>query len=143
MKRNVNEQYLSKAKRKDNGEWIVGYYFEQQIHKDSPTKRYFIVVSEFPRYGAFSRPEFYEVDPSTICRCTGRHDCNGNLVWEHDIVEVHDLDKYLVVWDSQKAVFEFQVCECSMISFEHVGDEDMKVVGNKFDNLDLVRDLML
>lgn len=28
----------------------------------------------------------YEVDPTTICRCTGIPDKNGNLIWENDII---------------------------------------------------------
>ena len=29
----------------------------------------------------------YLIDPSTICRCTGSKDKNGNLIWENDIVD--------------------------------------------------------
>lgn len=30
----------------------------------------------------------YEIDPSTICQCTGLKDKYGKLIWENDIVEL-------------------------------------------------------
>lgn len=40
----------------------------------------------------FDRADYvdYEVDPSTICQCTGLKDNNGKLIFENDIVELHD-----------------------------------------------------
>ena len=29
----------------------------------------------------------YEIDPDTICQCTGSKDKNGNLIWENDIAD--------------------------------------------------------
>lgn len=29
---------------------------------------------------------FKEIDPSTLCRCTGSHDKNGKLIFENDIL---------------------------------------------------------
>ena len=64
----MNDRYLSRAKRIDNGEWVEGYLFRISEHHPP-----FIMLSD--RYG-----ESHEVDPSTICRCTGPKDKNGKLI---------------------------------------------------------------
>mgnify|MGYP001127399996 CR=1 FL=1 len=72
----MEDRYLSKAKRINNGEWIVGYLYK--LSKNNPP---FIMLCS--KYG-----ESYEVDEHTICRCTGSKDKNGKLIWENDIAEL-------------------------------------------------------
>lgn len=70
----MEDRYLFKAKRFDNGEWVIGN------RVDSPNGR--VAISETSGEWGLC-----ECIPSTICRCTGLKDKNGKLIWENDIVK--------------------------------------------------------
>ena len=71
----MNDRYLYSAKRTDNGEWISGYL-------------YGIWERKYILWGMINDvPDMKEVDPSTICQCTGLKDKNGRLIWENDVVK--------------------------------------------------------
>ena len=71
----MNDRYLYRAKRTDNGEWVEGYL-------------YGIWERRYILWGMTNDvPDMIEVDTSTICQCTGLRDKNGKLIWENDIVD--------------------------------------------------------
>ena len=71
----MEDRWLFKAKRADNGEWVQGYLYGIW------EKRYIL-------WGMTNDvPNMIEVDPTTICQCTGMKDKNGKLIWENDIVK--------------------------------------------------------
>lgn len=71
----MENRYLFKAKRIDNREWVQGYLYGIW------EKRYIL-------WGMTNDiPDMIEVDPSTICQCTGLKDKNGKLIWENDVVD--------------------------------------------------------
>lgn len=67
----MEDKYLSKAKRIDNGDWLVGYIVKYGY---TGKEKYYIV----PSYAS----DLYaiEIDPSTICRNIGLKDKNDNLI---------------------------------------------------------------
>ena len=73
----MDNRYLYKAKRLDNGEWVKGLP-NYDINGN---------ITELEIYKGFANCEIVEIDPSTICQCTGLTDKNGKKIWENDIVK--------------------------------------------------------
>lgn len=111
----MNDRYLYKAKRTDNGEWIQGFLFDDGFPKP---KHYFvggIIVTEYTGTASdkwnIAGIDFGKIDPSTICQCTGLKDKSGKLIWENDILMCHGNRNDLV-----KAVFgEFCVIDAETL----------------------------
>ena len=127
----MNDRYLYRAKRMDNGEWTYGYL-------------YGIWERKYILWGMTNNvPDMTEVEPSTICQCTGLKDKNGKLIWENDICIITDgtLDEedgyFRLDWEIDRAMFEFEgtgICA----NFDNVSGYDCEVVGNIFDNPELL-----
>lgn len=136
----MEDRYLFKAKRIDNGEWVEGYLSYQFCTKNGNESYYFYAKDSL---GFFCR---CVVDASTIFRCTGLKDRNGKLIWENDVVAYWDAysteSGYAeadcigkVVWDAE--TISFQVTNRLSAESYEVLDE-CNVIGNKFDNPELL-----
>lgn len=127
----MSREILFKAKRKDNGEWIQGYYYQ-------------IWQRGYILWGMINNmPDMVEVNPNTLCQYTGLTDKNSQKIWEYDICEmVYDgtIYIYVVVWDKTELDFKgTNGKENYGCNFEYLGCcEEIVVIGNIFDNPELL-----
>ena len=73
-------EILFKAKRKDDGKWVEGYY----------QKRYDLLGNEehlIFHADSYKVWEYAEIDSETLCQFTGLCCKNGNKIWENDIIQ--------------------------------------------------------
>lgn len=151
----MKNRYLYKAKRTDTGEWVKGNRID-----DGVTGQVFIhavgnLVNESDKVGEEGCLRFlaFEVDPTTICQCTGKRDNTrtkkspeGKLIFEHDIVGF--LDTYStesgyaeqdcigeVLWDDEELCF-YVTDRLSAETYEVL--DDCEIIGNRFGNPELL-----
>lgn len=138
----MKDRYLYKAKQKDNGEWVQGNLVFSVYHKND------VCVGQ---YG--NEVGMHEVDPSTICQCTGLKDKNGKLIWENDFIKTFDAGEE---WCLSKIIFADTSLGCGWkttdikslskynnnlfkeVSFGSFDSKSVEVVGNIFDSPELL-----
>lgn len=131
----MEDRYLCKAKRTDNGEWVEGYLSYPFCTEKGNESYYF--------YAKDSLDFFCRcvVDPSTICQCTAMPDKNNKLIFENDIAIKHnddDKEPYLIRWSENYAAWELAQCGCAMYGFFDVDFGEIEVIGNAIDNPELL-----
>ena len=141
---NMEDRYLFKAKRIDNGEWVKG-----ALVYDGRDKLYRIITEiNYSTGTCLTTDNAPRVDSSTICRCTGLKDKNDNLIWENDIL--HNGNYFVVKWNAPCSRFDIvlnnsnnipigkwepMICDWKTNDFkEYRKAVDYEVIGNIFDN---------
>lgn len=136
----MEDRYLYKAKRADNGEWVQGHIVRYGFTNQ---EKWYIV----PAYAS----DLYSflIDKNTICQCTGLKDKNGKLICENDIVKDKNGNFYIAIWWNDCYQFSW-VCIKSIIEI-FVGRKrdlwvitenfEIEVIGNIFDNPELIKEI--
>ena len=116
------ENIKFKAKNTLDGTWVQGDLIHKEDGKIAILRNGFNVS---------------EVDPSTVCQFTGLKDCEGNEIWEGDIIRNPEFpfEKRAVTWSNNSSCFmpiDEDGCQDRSFSFL-VLFKKWTVVGNKFD----------
>lgn len=141
-------RYICRAKDIYTGEWVYGYYVvvpEEYGHNElvhaifDPNECKHIGGGEYKDYG------WYEVDPDTVCSCTGVKDKNGKDIFEGDIVHGN------VYMDGPEKLKSYIVClcryawTCKAIRGDYeasfwIYTVNCEIIGNVYDNPELMED---
>lgn len=155
----MNERYLFRAKRIDNGEFIEGFLI---FEKDRAfiAHRACEVMNSYSKSGEeYGFGNFIEVNPYTICQFTGLTDKNGKRIYENDIVSnkwcfikgcstvkfgeyknINMSEKYKcgnLGFYLEHSVYEKEICRKDIMYFSG----KCEVIGNIFDNKDLMEEV--
>ena len=131
----MEDRYLFRGKRIDNGEWVEGYLSYPFCTKKGNESYYFYAKDSL---GFFCR---CVVDASTICQCTAMPDKNKKLVFEHDIV--WDSDErafYEIIWNQEDMCWNVEDADGHKSEFEECYGSTIEVNGNRFDNPELLEE---
>lgn len=120
----MEDRYLFRAKRIDNGEWIEGFLY-------CSTRNHPYISGKYA--------DLVEVDTSTICQCTGLKDKNGELIFENDIVYMrcNGLSGYGTVVYENGCYWVHDTKRNRDYPFSN-HDVKYRVDGNAFDNPELL-----
>ena len=121
------EDIKFKAKRLDNGEWIIGSFVVMKIPALGKTTIGIVAAG-----GA----TLHEVDPATVCQFTGLKDCEGNELYEHDVIKNYPFIASEIVWFEELSGYYLthangKIYEKPLGYYLSLGK--FIVVGNKFD----------
>ena len=139
----MEDRYLFKGKRLDNGEWVTGNLIQNPFFKG--VRSWISSEQEDKtRLRSISRTQALwnsiEVDSSTICQCTGLKDKNGKLIWEKDIVRC-EVGTAEVIWDKsgwRTKWLKNDLWRKDLHYWTVENSEGAEVIGNIFDNPELL-----
>lgn len=135
----MEDRYLFKSKRLDNGEWVEGALFNGESH---------CIIGQEIKFSPYAEHECkivgHEVDRDTICQCTGLKDKNGKLIWENDIVRDEQGNFYKAFWQNNYYQFSWVCVKTDVFligtkwDLWSIKSFEIEVIGNKFDNPELL-----
>ena len=121
------ENIKFKAKRLDNNTWVEGYFYAECGNT--------YIIEDRQSESMLNRNEAHQVDPSTVCQFTGLKDCEGNELYEHDLIHfvgfTHTAE---VIWSEGNYAF-MVVSENKHSYWLHNVIKVCRIerIGNKFD----------
>jgi uncharacterized phage protein (TIGR01671 family) len=150
----MSREILFKAKRKDNGKWVEGYYckldettycISEDYERHPVPTHHYILQETMTDWGLPNKFYQFEIDPDTLSQYTGLTDKNGNKIWENDICDRKEKYPEIVVFNKgdwqldYSYVFgkEIHTDACNL-GFYVCERKCVEVIGNIFDNPELL-----
>lgn len=146
----MQDRYLFRGKRLDNGEWVYGNLIRSN---DSEVGYEAIIIptndsnmyTKGGSIGDLGFENWYKVNETTICQCTGFKDKNGNLIWENDICDRKEEYPEIVKYNKGDWTLDYSYskdkesgyCFCNL-GFYVLERKCVEVIGNVFDNPELL-----
>lgn len=140
MRENIG---LYRGKRKDNGEWIEGFYFQKPNPLSEDGLPIYHGISDLPPFGA-------EVDPETVGEYTGKTDKNRKKIFEGDIGRYKQTDGAkrngnpiictgkVIYWAKTASYAVESKDEAGCKYFDYFPIKDFEIIGNVWDNPELL-----
>ena len=144
-------EILFKAKRKDNGKWVEGYYykmsettycFKEDYERKPVSEHHYILQERMTDWGLPNQIVQIEIDSETLCQFTGLCDKNGKKVWENDILMAHLDESYATYETVQWNVAGWVTHETDSTDRQYLDEFDLEhyeAIGNIFDNPELAQ----
>lgn len=138
-------EILFRGKRVDNGEWVLGYYCPC-VFGNFPAEPAIIDADELKN----GRWAPVKVLLETVRQYTGLTDKNGKKIFEGDIIKewshwhknlsatVSDIGCYLVVCDYLGSLYLKKNTSCGEVSTSLIRTSIVEVIGNIYDNPELL-----
>ena len=146
----MENRFLSRAKRIDNGEWVQGNLIRSSDAEDG-YEAIIIPINDSNMYtrggdrGDLGFENWHKVNETTICQCTGLKDKNGKLIWENDVCDRKEQYPEIVKYCNGDWTLDYSyasheesgVCYCNL-GFYAEERKCVEVIGNIFDNPELL-----
>ena len=132
-------EILFRAKRKDNGEWVEGYFAKGKWYLDEK-ERFAIIPLDLSFYPHCEISEWIEIDPETLCQFIGKKDKHGKKIWENDIVK-HEISCTIGMVKWYEEDYVGWCVDDVQIDEQQFTDEmwsECEVIGNVFEHSELL-----
>lgn len=136
-------EILFRGKRKDNGEWVYGYFVKaaDYLYTDKTVHVILPLSTVLYPHGEFD--EIVEIIPETLGQWIGLCDKNGTKIFEGDVVKYQIGSDYIlgrIGWNETHLAYTILVITDTRLYYyidEGLGS-DMEVIGNIHDNPELM-----